>query len=351
MIKKLSALLAGLIVATSMVGLKASAAVEKMAVDHIDRNVFVEYINTPGYDPEHTRPGDELIIPLQWEGFRDANDDIIDWGREPKYGPSVLQLKRSQVSPKLVVVKGSKFIRDISLVDFTPTRRNKTYSAIRVRFIEDMVSTEEFAYQFQVQFYIGHKANRLIDETFSGRISNEIYDAYNKDYIYTGDGTVVKSHNAINGLEFDTGNSLIANIDSNTNQKYYAISKAYDYMGDEIEKEYPEIKTIYDLKTIGVKGLSTSVKFKGHTPQDSLYVYDVNGKYLGKSHEEIPYSNRYYLTSKEVEMNVELLNKSLPKGVQPEDDKYVPAALKDFQEGIEKANKLPEAPKEVKEIK
>lgn len=287
---------------------------------------FYTYEGDGAVAPETTRPGSEIIIPLVKEGFKDANDQEIYWADHPhpslpgvRLGPSVSDLKRNNVVPHLKFSAGKDVIRDIEIVKYTPTRRVHAQAAIRIRFVEKLVSTEEFVYQFQIGLLLNGNPT-YAREKFGGMISNRKINVtpisgVNLIYadLYNGDA-VLYCTESTDSVQVDLDNGLYAQLDMVANGKFYGYCELdgdgvrddeIRNLTDPVMKEYEEVRYCYKVVTVNVKN---QIKYMTITiPDDkNYYVYNVYGEYIGMSKDKLPYSSKYYLSTAEIEIDPDL---------------------------------------------
>lgn len=226
------------------------------------------------------------------------DEDNFTWddkgtGRPPVLTSGVL----TNIDVKKSVSKGSDVIRDIEI-----KYDSGKGAYVRVRFVEDFVSTSDKDFDFKL--YLTYKNSRKTgtELQITGNIENEKqYISEDDDYFYLGDGVVAEAEDYIKKIEFDLGNGVSIISKAFDGKKYYGITKLdITAADDEIVSKYPEIDTIYTLKTINLKGSGNIVKFD---IDDKYYVYNSEGKYVGLSTEMLPYSDKYYMATKKIDMD------------------------------------------------
>lgn len=323
-----------LVVLVAGLALPAGARSTSNQIAFIDELAFQDYEGNAATRPEQTRPGDEIIIPINPQGLWGAdNENIKTWDpADPLRGPTVQQLRANRVVPTLHVIKGENFIRDIELVKYTPTRRNNTRSAVRIRFKDDIDSSQEITYEFSVYLALDGKTTGA-RETFGGMVRNEIFDVYKRDYVYIGDGEIADASGTCLNLELDIGNGVSIFRDMYAGDRFYGRAEIWGNDDqDAIASTYKEIETVYDLTTINVKFNGTPVYLKDLAESPTVYyVYNREGDLVGTNHDMLPYSTRYYLTRTEIEIDPSLAE--IP--VYTQDELKMGEALQRFIAGVE----------------
>lgn len=286
----------------------AGAAVRNRIVDHITTDAFSNYEQNAAINPEGTVAADEITIPLVPQGFRDENSAIINW-EDPDavdpLGPTVDQVRSNFIIAKIMIAKGKDVIRDIDIVRYTPTRRVRARSAIRIRFVEDLLSAKEIEYEFRVCLVLDN-AYTYVEENFGGMISNPITEVDgNDDYVDLAKGMIASCVGSNSNIEADLGSGVSAFLNMAAGEKYYGIAKYEDNDGQTaILKAYKQIDGVYTLKTINLQSSLSYVKLK--VPSGSEYsVYNQLGKYIGQSGDELPYATKYYLSGERIDIVID----------------------------------------------
>lgn len=344
--KKVFSLVLAVVLATTML-LTVTAAPRNSSIPtihYITKAVYGDYMGDVAIHPEDVGEESELIIPLLMDGFMDENNaTITDWAEvHPTYGilgPTVRQLKQNRVVPVIHDAKMYRYIKDISLVDFKPTRRNPAQAAIRVRFTDDFISTAEVRWQFEIYLQLDGAMTDASVEVYGGKLSNPEYDVYGLDYLYIGDGQIAYCSKDSAPLELDLGNGVSMFRNMYEGERYYgkAFLKANEGQ-DAVAAEYKDIVTIIDIKSVEVKFNGNIMKINKELRQEVYYVYNLAGEFIGMSDEMLPYSTRYYLSLNEIEIDPELAKEQLP--ILSPDEEKLSAALSRFIEGGKAADNV-----------
>lgn len=332
--------------------LPVSALPANHTIGTIHDTCFYNYEGSAAINPEQTRPGDEIIIPLVATGFYDEAGTMIIWDEKytteiDRVGPSVTQLRQNKVTTRLVFTAGQEMIRDVEIVKYSPTKRVRAQAAIRIRFVEHLASTQEKNYEFRVVLdhddSIARKGS-LIEcrETFAGMMANERMDINpehmrNLDYVDLEGDIVLNCTSPTDNVVADLGNGIRAHLDMVTDGKFYGYSdtlhtqnqvipelrdKELRESTDAVIQAYPEIKVAFAVTSINVKNMLKYMKLTIPGGDDAYYVYNEYGEYIGKSTDNLPYSTRYYLADKEITIDPDLAGKPIystdPKEMGPE---------------------------------
>ncbi|MDR2932937.1 MAG: hypothetical protein LBV27_07500 [Oscillospiraceae bacterium] len=172
---------------------------------------------------------------------------------------------------------------------------------IEVEFADSYVATGEQEFKFTI--YVLKDKSRIEDSKFEfeGKIKNKeqkIDTSY--DFVYTYDVPVVEADEYLKAIKVDAGNDVIISAKMFAGKKYYARAtvkvKSED---DAILTEYPDIDTIYYLDTVNMSGSGNTVKLD---IGDKLFVYNKDLEYIGTTSDDLPFSSKYYVSSKELDV-------------------------------------------------
>lgn len=282
-----------------------------------DASIYGDYLGDAAWYPEDTYAGGYIRIPLLKEGFFDEQGGVIEgWDPDhPEYGPAIWQVKANRITPQIAVSKGSQYIKNIELVKFTPTSRLPAQTAVQINFVDEFVSTKEVEYRFEI--YLSLNNNRTnTSEVFAGKISNEIYDVYNRDYFYIGDGVVAYAESGTEmDMTLDLGNGVLLHRDMYKGDRYYGYATLHgnEYQ-DPITKAYHNsIDTVIDITSVDLKINGAYITLNKKLSEPKFYVYDLAGEFVGMSNDKLPYSTRYYLAVEEIDIDPGLSQHPVPE--------------------------------------
>jgi len=328
--------IASLIVCVLLIAVLAVPAAAARLIPHVEDIQYSPLWIAEGHaalTPELTTADDEIIIPVMYYGFKDENGSDIVWDtNHPDYGPNVGQLNSNKIKPILRFYRGSAVVRDVEFVDYTPTPAVPAQAAVRIRFVEYFVSTEEVNYEFDVLLSMRGKKYDM-GLTYSGMISNEIIDVYTHDYINLEHGNIAKCYFSADEVKVHLGGGVNLYSDMVYNEKYYGIAKHTSNSGqDLITSTYPMIDEVYELKTVNLKIHGDLIEFTKYE-NDPHYVYNLRGEYLGMTTDRLPYATKYYLSKEFIEINVDQdeLDRELAREYP---EPFISTALENFTNGL-----------------
>lgn len=259
-------------------------------------------------------PDNDYVLDMAgayWEKGEDTGDNEIRPEGEYRIPIKILvsggtntnatkkDIKDDKVDVKLVATEGKNVYRDISIQHSS----NNTVSYVRVRMIENFVSTKDQDFNYEVQLR-KDKDNHGDAEVVSGTFANASQKvSENDDYVYLGNKPVVEADDYVKSIEVELENGVSIFTKMFEGKKYYGkVTQDVKAEDDEIVSQYPAIDTIYYLSTIGLNSAGNTVKID---VDDKYYVYNANMEYIGTTSEKLPYSTKYYLATEELEIEEE----------------------------------------------
>ena len=320
--------------------LSASALTYETTIAEIVESPFGYYQGTAAITPEETRPDHEIIVPILAKGFKDADGKDIVWEQDKlghavvtyTLGPSVSELRRNKIRPLLRVAAGLEAIRDYEFITIKPTRGVPAQAALRIRFVEDLVSTEEVRYRFTI--ILLHDGKQFdTQETYGGMLSNPEVEVYSHDYVNLEGGYVGVAEITTDEIRVDMGNGVSLYSDMVKGERYYGVAKhqGNDQQGI-ITKTYSEITDVFELYTVNLKTAGDLVKFTKYA-DNPHYVYNLKGEYLGTTADRLAYSTKYYLSPVflKIDVDQETLERELTNQYP---DAFPSAAIETFAAGL-----------------
>jgi hypothetical protein len=179
---------------------------------------------------------------------------------------------------------------------------NNRESRIEVKFLEELVGTQEQEFDFDVILSIDGRQQRDYAMNFSGTLANLTIQADdNTDYADISDGEVVEAMDYIRAITLDLGDGVELSTRLSEGRKYYGTAERVPYDDrDQFMDEYPSVEEAIVLKTVGLSGSASTVTLGEGL--DSYYVYSEDGEYLGRGNDKLAYSDVYYLSSKKLDL-------------------------------------------------
>ncbi|MDL2234420.1 hypothetical protein LJC63_12710 [Ruminococcaceae bacterium OttesenSCG-928-L11] len=253
---------------------------------------YSEDVGNNSIDLGTIRPKDEVTKYIY------LYEDMFDWEDGHTGTPGQLltrgQINDSKLKIRTTGSKGLKAIKDISI--------DTSKSRIEVEFVDEYVSTNDLDFEITVYLTIDSSSQKEYGITFTGTLENEEVEAEEDDtYHDLSDGDVVEANAFIKDAELYLGNGVTMYAKLYNGKKYYGT--ANNDIKDEdadIVTQYPDISEIYYLNTINLNSTSNYVNFD---IDDTFYVYNTDLEYIGTTRDDLPYSTKYYLANKELDVD------------------------------------------------
>lgn len=207
---------------------------------------------------------------------------------------SSAEIRASKIDVRSQIKGGSKVIKDIKL--------NTKDGRVEVKFVTEFVSTKEQDVEVFVYLTIDGKRQDDYGVTITGTVENTEVSVYKDyDYVDLAKGYVAVAEEFVPKIEVDLGNGVSIFTKLFKDKKYYGTAtRDADQADDVVFAKYPDIDNVVTLKTVGLNSTGDIVKLA--TDYSDYYVYDKDMNYLGQSKEMLPYSTKYYLANKKLDV-------------------------------------------------
>lgn len=261
------------------------------------------------------RPGEEIRIPL--------TADMFTWssGKNPlpMEAVKVKDLVSSRVKVKAAKQSGVAALDYIQIDSDTFNGRpfhppgamypmtGKT-ACISIMLASELKSVKEQDFQYDIYLSVGGGRDAEQSEnmkiTLYGTLKNPEYEIYaTGGNVDLSDGTVAVAEEFVPNVEIDAGNGVTINRTMIKGKKYYATSAIKNASDGGLDMDYPDIypgiKMVYRLNTVNMKYGRCLVTID--TKDENVYfVYNDQMEYIGKSNEQLPYSDMYFMSDKEI---------------------------------------------------
>lgn len=207
---------------------------------------------------------------------------------------SAKQIRTSKLTVRTSVSSGSKAIDEVKI--------DNKEGRIEIKYVKEYVSTKDLDFDFTV--YLLFDGKRKTDQglTFVGTLANEIQEVYaDDDYVDTSNGTIAEAMDFVKDIEVDLGNGVSIFTKMFKGKKYYGTcTRDADEADDIVFAKYADIDNVVTLKTVGLNSTGDIVQLD--VDYSDYYVYDKDLNYLGQSNELLPYSTKYYLSNKKLDI-------------------------------------------------
>ncbi|MFV0400912.1 MAG: hypothetical protein ACK5LX_09895 [Oscillospiraceae bacterium] len=246
------------------------------------------------YMPNDVRPGDDGIIFYIFTEDGSGNlTHVVKGDTDAK-----------KLGAQVRATEGGSVInRDVSVKYESAAKGGFAY--VEFTFVDEFVSTKD--QDFSAKLYLTFDKSRVAETEIeiSGTFGNEVenVDEYD-DYVYLGDTHVVEADAYIRSIQVDLGQNVSIWTRMFEGKKYYgAVSQEVKAEDEAVLAKYPDIDTVYYLKTINLNATGDTVAFDMDTNM-YVYVQDADGNlvFLGRSADKLPYYTKYFLSAKELDV-------------------------------------------------
>lgn len=210
------------------------------------------------------------------------------------------QLKKDKITIQRTISSGSNIIRDIDFV--TEGKGTGKYVAVRIRFVEEFVSTKDV--DFSMTVYLAQKGKRQ-DKTaieLTGTFGNDVETVEeDRDYVDLSDKIVAEADGYNSKIEVYGGNGVSLMTKMMDGKKYYfTVDMDVDSSDEKVLNKYPDV-VVYNLNMVGFSTGAKMVKFD--LDGDKYYVYNEKGEAVGTTADLLTFSKKFYLSEKKLDMS------------------------------------------------
>jgi len=220
-------------------------------------------------------------------------DSMFSWDSELTDSAAPAKLTASQIRSAQLDVRSTK--QNSKVIDSITL--NSRESRIEVKFKKEYIGTKEIDFDFDVYLTIDGRRQSDYAMNFSGTFGNQVIELYS-DYgsVDISDGCVAEAQEYISKLEVDIGNGVTITTRISKDKRVYGTATLTPDSGDdEVMREYKDISDVLTLRTVGLNGAGSTVRLGAE--YRGCYVYGKDLEYLGKGGDELPYADKYYLSS------------------------------------------------------
>lgn len=254
--------------------------------------------------------GDEIRIPL--------TADMFTWsdGRTPlpKEAVSTQQLINSKVRVGTKIQAGNITLDYVQLdTDVFPgkpfyypgsTTKTGRTAYISVMLAEEFVSVEDKDFSVDIWLRIDNKSDKTMTITLDGTMLVRTQEVYNdEESMDTSDGIVVEAMESVRDFKMEIGQGITITKNLTNGKKYYATAQVkhpYDAgFEDDFPDIYPALEFVYKLNTVNMRSGNSKVNLN-ISVDEPYFVYGEDMSYLGRSNEELPFSEYYFMSLMEL---------------------------------------------------
>lgn len=293
--KKVLAMILAIATALGMTGTAFAAVDSGASISGMVGSLSLGYSADPGNDSVDLGtiiPNSEEVIYIY------LTQEMFSWDDNSGTADGTVltssQITTGKLTTRVSTSSGSKSIDSITL--------SKRQGRIEIEFADELVSTSELDFEFTVYLNIDGSRQSDYAMTFYGTFENEIIDVYgDEDYVDLSYGMVAEAQEYNSSIEVDLGDGVSIHTKLFNGKKYYGTaSRDPDEADDVVMTQYPDIDNVVTLKTVGLNSTGDVVRLD--LDYGDYYVYDKDMNYLGQSNQLLPYSTKYYLANRQLDV-------------------------------------------------
>ncbi|MCL2034184.1 MAG: hypothetical protein FWG94_05575 [Oscillospiraceae bacterium] len=239
----------------------------------------------PDVDAGECGPGHQIWLPLYAEYFNDAEEDL-----------TMKDVRDNRITVRQNARRGSQAIASVDL------KENKDkVASILITLADPFTSTKPMEFETRLELYFNGRRQNLVT-VVNGELVNKMDEIYSDtDYIDLSNGITAFAVENARGVEAYLGHGVSVIVNMTRNREYYGtVTNIPDDNDIEVFDKHRDIEEALTLTTIGLNAEGKTVRIDAGR---NYYVYSKNLSYLGRSNDMLPYSTKYYLSSKELDVD------------------------------------------------
>lgn len=218
-------------------------------------------------------------------------------------------ISRSSISHNRVSVRTSRQSGAFSSIFETPTIVYKSSRAsggqptatIEIKVRKGVIISSRKTFSATLFLSINGSRDSVTEYEFSGSVmpggGSDVYDG---DYIDISDGTVLQPSQRARNVELFLGGGVTMKTNLSAHKRYSGIAYSNVSSADErLMQQYPSIS---DVLVVKQTGLEMSGYYVSIDAGYDYYVYNADKRYIGRTTSTLPFSSKYYLAEKQINM-------------------------------------------------
>lgn len=228
-------------------------------------------------------PGQKIFLPFGKAAFEGATVDL-----------TASDVRTSNITVKHTVKAGPKAIESIDI------KTSNDVAGVLVTLVDSYTSVKPLDFEVVITLYINGK-RQSHTTTVEGTLTNDQqYVDSGDDYIDLSDGSVAVCEGNVTKIEAYLGENVSMFVRMVKGKSYAGVATTNPTDADiDMLVEYPDIVNIYTLTVDGLTGTGKIVQIDS---TQTLYVYDENLSYIGTTDSLLPFSNKYYVAEKKLDV-------------------------------------------------
>lgn len=241
------------------------------------------------------KPGD--IITFEF------NSDFFNW-EKGKPSPNAW-VNRSAITNGKITVKRTGSSSGTNLIDTLEMRYDNNRAYVYLKFKDNITTTKDQDFSFDVALYYNNRTESGTEATVGGTMSYDYIPVYRDDeHVDISGGEIAEAEEAVPKVDVYIGEGVTITVRMTKGKQYKgSVSLDPTTSDNAVLDKYPDIEYCYTLTTTGLSQTGNIVSFDlGET----YYAYDKDVKYLGQTNTKLPYSTKYYLSTKRLDVDTDV---------------------------------------------
>ncbi len=236
--------------------------------------------------------------------------EMFDWDEDDESNFAGLPVTSRHISRSDVTLRQtnrtSNYSNVVESIDIvykkTAASGNDTTAVVQVKFKANAAGSSRRTFGVTLRLDIDGSADSKSQFVFSGSIAPlSVVDADDNDYIDISDGTIVQPTSNARNVELYLGEDVTVRRALSRNTRYSGVASADSLTSSDesIMRRYPSIDDIITITHTNLSATGNTVRIERG---DNYYVYNADRTYIGRSNSRLPFSTKYYLSVRNIDM-------------------------------------------------
>lgn len=229
------------------------------------------------------RPGDVILIKLSANMFLKADGTAFGSVTDTV---SYAALKEADIRAVQVTTRGPG-------IASTTIEDTDTGAFVKLEFTKGLAYLNQ-SFSFALYLNVNGSRETATRINIKGRVATDVFEIYaDKSYEDISGGDGIKAMANIANFEFYLGQGVSVTRNITRGITYYGVASNDMQPADEaLYLKYRDLADIYRLQTVNLKTEGNTVRFE---MDDTYYLYNTRGEYIGTSDQPLPYWTTYYV--------------------------------------------------------
>jgi hypothetical protein len=173
---------------------------------------------------------------------------------------------------------------------------------VKIEFDNNLRSTNDIDFSMKINLTVNKSTHENSALDLRGTYKRDTVEVSDDDYGYydISNGEVLEATSYVRNVEVYIGEGVTIHTNLVSGRKYSG-SAYYDFRyGD--EDVFDEFPSIEQMLYLNVTNLDRNSKVSFDMPGSGYYVYNAEGEYVGRSNNKVPFSSKYYFSTKSIDL-------------------------------------------------